>query len=89
VVRQEVESAFAQRAAADRSLRVYEQGVRAIARRNLDVVRETYTLGRSTLLEVIAEQRRYIEIEAAYTDALKQVYDAGVEIERAVGVAAR
>lgn len=89
VARQEVEAAFAQRGAAERSLRLYEEGVRAVAGRNLEVVRETYTLGRSTLLEVIAEQRRYIEIETGYTDALKQVYDAGVEIERAVGTAAR
>ena len=89
VVRQEVASAFVQRAAAERSLRLYGEGVRSIGGRNLEVVRQTYTLGRSTLLEVIAEQRRYIEIEAVYTEALKHVYDAGVEIERAVGTAAR
>jgi outer membrane protein, heavy metal efflux system len=37
------------------------------------------------LLDVIAEQRRYIDIEMGYTDALKQVYDAVVDMERAVG----
>ncbi len=31
---------------------------------------------------MIAEQRRYIEIENGYTDTLKQVYDAMVEIDR-------
>jgi len=35
------------------------------------------------------EQRRYIEVENGYTDALKQVYDAAVGIERAVGTGAR
>ena len=89
VARQEVESAFVQHAAAERALRLYEEGVRTVAGRNLDVVRQTYTLGRSMLLEVIAEQRRYIEIETGYTEALRQVYDAGVEIERAVGATAR
>jgi cobalt-zinc-cadmium efflux system outer membrane protein len=88
VARQEVEAAFAQRAAAARSLRLYEDGVRAVARRNLDVVRQTYTLGRTTLLEVVAEQRRYLDIEVGYTEVLKQVYDTGVEIERTVGPAA-
>jgi hypothetical protein len=34
---------------------------------------------------VIAEQRRYIDIELGYTDSLKLVYDAHVEIMRAVG----
>ena len=56
-----------------------------MARQNLEVVRQTYTLGRATLLDVIAEQRRYIDIEMGYTDILKQVYDAVVDMERAVG----
>jgi cobalt-zinc-cadmium efflux system outer membrane protein len=59
--------------------------VREPARENLDVVRQTYTLGRATLMDVIAEQRRYIDIETGYTEALKQAYDAAVDIERAVG----
>jgi len=52
-------------------------------------VRRSYELGRIPLLDVIAEQRRYIEVETGYTDALKQAYDAAVEIERAIGAAAR
>jgi cobalt-zinc-cadmium efflux system outer membrane protein len=84
MARQEIEAAFAQHDAARRSLELYERGVREVARRNLDVVRQAYQLGRGTLLDVIAEQRRYIEIENGYTDLLKQVYDAAVEIERAV-----
>ncbi len=88
-VRQEVAAAFAQYEAAQRSVDLYERGVRDVARRNLDVVRQAYRLGRGSLLDVVAEQRRYIEIESGYTDALKQVYDAAVDIERAVGVAGR
>jgi cobalt-zinc-cadmium efflux system outer membrane protein len=84
-VRQEVEAAFAQYAAAARSLAVYERGVRDTARRNLDVVRQTYQLGRTTLLDVIAEQRRFIDVEMGYTESLKQVYDAAVDVDRAVG----
>jgi hypothetical protein len=34
---------------------------------------------------VITEERRYIEIEMGYTESLKQVYDAMVEMERVVG----
>ena len=69
--------------AARRSLGLYKRGVRDVARRNLDVVRQSYGLGRGALLDVIAEQRRYIEIENGYTEVLKHVYDAAVEIERA------
>jgi len=88
-VRQEVEAAFAQYAAAARSLAIYERGVRDTAQRNLDVVRQTYQLGRTTLLDVIAEQRRFIDVEMGYTESLKQVYDAAVDVDRAVGKAKR
>jgi cobalt-zinc-cadmium efflux system outer membrane protein len=84
-IRQEVTAAFTQYDAAQRALDIYTQGVREPARENLDVVRQTYTLGRATLMDVIAEQRRYIDIETGYTEALKQAYDAAVDIERAVG----
>ena len=85
-VRQEVGAAFAQHEAARRSLDIYERGVRDVASRNLAVVRRTYELGRTSLLDVVAEQRRYIDIENGYTDALKQVYDAAVDIQRTIGV---
>jgi cobalt-zinc-cadmium efflux system outer membrane protein len=84
-IRQEVTAAFTQYDAAQRALDIYTQGVREPARENLEVVRQTYTLGRATLMDVIAEQRRYIDIETGYTEALKQAYDAVVDIERAVG----
>ena len=89
MARQEIDAAFAQYDAARRSLALYEPGVREVARRNLDVVRQAYQLGRGSLLDVIAEQRRYIEIENGYTDVLKQVYEAAVEIERAVAGTSR
>jgi cobalt-zinc-cadmium efflux system outer membrane protein len=87
--RQEVASAFAQQAAAQRAVDLYEAGVRDVARRNLDIVRRSYELGRGSLLDVIGEQRRYLEIETAFTTVLKDLYDAYVEIERAVGAPAR
>ncbi len=88
-VRQEVDAAFTQYEAAQRSLEIYARGVREVARQNLDVVRRSYELGRGSLLDVIAEQRRYIDIEMGYTDVLKQVYNAAVDIERAVGTTIR
>ena len=84
-IRQEVTAVFTQYEATQGALDIYTQGVREVARQNLEVVRQTYTLGRATLLDVIAEQRRYIDVETGYTEALKRVYDAAVDIERAVG----
>jgi outer membrane protein, heavy metal efflux system len=88
-IHQEVAAAFTQHDAARRSLEIYAQGVREVARQNLEVMRKAYDLGRTSLLDVITEQRRYIDIEMGYTEALKQVYDAAVSIERAVGTLAR
>jgi cobalt-zinc-cadmium efflux system outer membrane protein len=85
MIRQEVTAAFTQSEAAQRALEIYTQGVREVARQNLEVVRQTYALGRIALLDLIAEQRRYIDIETGYTESLKQAYDAVVDIERAVG----
>jgi cobalt-zinc-cadmium efflux system outer membrane protein len=86
MIRQEVTAAFTAYDAVQRALDIYARSVRDVARRNLGVVRRTYELGRTPLLEVISEQRRYIEVEQGYTEALKQVYDAVVEIERTVGI---
>ena len=88
-VRQEVAAAFTQHEAAERALDIYTRGVLEVARQNLEVIRKTYQLGRATLLEVITEQRRYIDIEMGYTEALQQAYNATVDIERAVGAVPR
>jgi cobalt-zinc-cadmium efflux system outer membrane protein len=64
---------------------VYRSGVRDQAARNLDVVRQTFNYGRIRLLDVIAEQRRYIDIETGYTDVLLDAYAARVALEQAVG----
>ena len=85
-IRQEVQSAYAQYASARRGVDLYERGVRDVARRNYDTIRRAYDLGRGSLLDVIGEQRRYLEIEGGYTDTLKQLYEAAAEIERATGM---
>jgi cobalt-zinc-cadmium efflux system outer membrane protein len=70
---------------AETRVSVYRSGVRDQAAHNLDVVRQTYSYGRTTLLDVIAEQRRYIDIETGYTDILLDAYAARIGLEQAVG----
>ena len=55
---------------------LYAHDILPLARQNVSVVRQTYELGRGTVADVLGEQRRYLDIERAYTDALKQAYDA-------------
>jgi cobalt-zinc-cadmium efflux system outer membrane protein len=84
-LRHEVTQAMVRYEAAQARAGVYRSGVRDQAARNLDVVRQTYGYGRIPLLDVIAEQRRFIDIETAYTDVLLDVYASRVALERAVG----
>jgi cobalt-zinc-cadmium efflux system outer membrane protein len=71
---------------AQRTVSLYEDGIRPLARRNLDTVRETYQLGRATVFDVLAEQRRYLETERSYTEALSDAYASRVSLGRARGV---
>lgn len=82
-VQREVASAYARYQSAARAAEIYRVGVQGQANANLDVVRQTYELGSKTLLDVIAEQRRFIEVQTGYIDALVNTYQARVEIKRA------
>ncbi len=85
MVRQEVAAALAQYEAVDRAKEIYAGQVLDTARRNLGIIRQSYTLGRGSLLDVIAEERRLIELEMGYTDVLRQRWDAAVDVLRAIG----
>ena len=83
--RAEVAAAQARDARAQRAVSLYVDGVRTLARQNLNVVQQTFDLGRATVFDVLAEQRRYLEIEQAYTTALREAWDARVALKRALG----
>ena len=70
---------------ARRAVAVYRDGVLPLARRNLETVRETYELGRATVSDVLTEQRRFLETERGYTEALREAYASRVELDRASG----
>ena len=63
----------------------YTSDTRALSKQNLDVVRQTYELGRLTLFDVLAEQRRYLDVERAYTGALREAHEARQALRRALG----
>lgn len=75
--------------AADERAREAVQGygadARELARRNLSVVRQTYELGRTTIFEVLAEQKRYLDFERGYTETLRAAYEARTALNRALG----
>jgi len=83
-VRREVAAAYARYKAASRAMEIYRVGVEKQSAENLDVVRQTYELGSRTLLDYIAEQRRYIEVKNGYIDAQRETYQARIDILRAM-----
>ena len=84
-LRHEVAQNLIQFNGAQARVALYRSGVRYQAAHNLDIVRQTYSYGRITLLDVIAEQRRYIDIETGYTDILLNAYAARIALQQAVG----
>ena len=83
--RAEVASARARDTQAQRAVSLYAGGVRTLARQNLDVVRQTFDLGRATVFDVLTEQRRYLDVEQAYTTALREAWEARAALQRALG----
>jgi cobalt-zinc-cadmium efflux system outer membrane protein len=83
-VRREVASAYALYNSAARAAEIFRVGVKDQANANLDVVRQTYELGSKTLIDYLGEQRRFIDLQNGYIDALLDTYKARVEVERSI-----
>jgi outer membrane protein TolC len=72
----ETAAALARDQRAQAALQIYRAGLTELARKNLSVVQQSYELGRSTLLDVLGELRRYLDVERAYSEAMRQAYEA-------------
>jgi outer membrane protein TolC len=81
----EIAAAVARDQRAADAIAVYTGGARDLARQNLDVVGQTYQLGRATVFDVMAEQRRYLDFERSYSNALREAYAARAALRRALG----
>jgi cobalt-zinc-cadmium efflux system outer membrane protein len=81
----ELASARARDERAREAVRLYGGGAQALARQNLSVVGQSYELGRVTVFEVLAERRRFLDVERAYTETLRAAYDARTALNRALG----
>jgi outer membrane protein TolC len=86
VARTGLAAAVARWSAARQAVAIYTGGLRDLGARTLTVVQETYRLGRGSLGEVLAERRRLVEIDASYTELLRDLYEADVDVRYALGV---
>ncbi|HEY5617640.1 MAG TPA: TolC family protein [Vicinamibacterales bacterium] len=83
--RAEIDASVAREREARRAVEIYATTVRELARQNVDVILEGYDLGRFPLSDVLMEQRRYLDVETAYTEVLSRAYDARTAVARAFG----
>lgn len=83
--RAEIDAALARERETRRAVELYAATIRTLARQNVEVMLEAYDLGRFPLSDVLAEQRRYLDVEAGYTTVLMRAYDARTAVARAFG----
>ncbi|MBI3470493.1 MAG: TolC family protein [Candidatus Solibacter usitatus] len=81
----EVMAAWDRYMAARRALDVYDRGVVEQSEKNLNVIRQAYSLGQLRILDVLNEQRRLVETYLAVIDARAEGARALAELVRAVG----
>jgi cobalt-zinc-cadmium efflux system outer membrane protein len=81
----EVAAAFERWSAAQRSRDLMSNQVLGPSQANLLVIREAWQLGQLRLLDVLNEQRRFVETELAVLDARFETARAFVELERTTG----
>lgn len=84
-IRAEITGAYARYLAARRAATVFQQMVIGPSEESVSVLRASYAAGEVQLFDVVAEQRRLIDTQKAYTEAIRQEALARVALERAIG----
>jgi cobalt-zinc-cadmium efflux system outer membrane protein len=87
IIKNELASAYAQYGATEKALSTLELGVITRAQANVETMRAAYQLGQFSITELLAEQRRLLDSQRDYTEALVQRYRALVQIQIALGIA--
>ena len=85
-VRSDVAGAYARYQAARAALAIYEQGVLARSLENIKSIRGAYEVGAFRVTELLVEQRRYIDSQRDFIEALAERYRALADLQSAIGL---
>jgi len=85
VVRSEVASAYARADAVQRALLTFDQGVIARSNDNIRAIRAAYQIGEFKITDLLAEQRRLLDSQREFTEALAERYRALADLRTAIG----
>lgn len=86
VVRAEVTAAYRRYEAAQSSVQTYERGVIERSEQNVQTMRAAYQVGAFRVTELLAEQRRLVDMQREMTEALAERYRALAELRAALGI---
>jgi len=85
VVRSEVASAYARVEAVQKSLTMFDQGVISRSNDNIRAIRAAYQLGEFKITDLLTEQRRLLDSQKEFTEALAERYRALADLRTAIG----
>ncbi len=86
-IKREVALAYNRYRAAAEALVLYATQIVPRSEENLRGVRAAHSLGEFSIFEVVNEQRRLLESQTGYNEALRDYYGALAELESALGIA--
>lgn len=85
LVRAEVESAFARYEAARTAVATFSQGVIPRSSENIRTIRAAYQIGAFSITDLLVEQRRLVDAQREFTEALAEQYRALADLQAAIG----
>lgn len=85
IVRSEVESAYTRIEAARRAITTFEQGVIPRSNENIKTIRAAYEIGAFRVTDLLVEQRRLVDAQREFTEALTEQYRALADLQAAIG----
>ena len=84
-IEREVRAAAIRYDASKRTIAIFNDTLIAQSQSNLNTVRAAYEIGELKVFDLLSEQRRLIEIQRSYVDALKEVSLSRFDLETVVG----
>ncbi|MBK6795431.1 MAG: TolC family protein [Acidobacteria bacterium] len=85
MIRREISAALTKYETAGRIIKTYDEGLLAASRDTLRVMRASYELGHTRISEVLDAQRRLLELQMTYIEAVRDLYTAASELKTATG----
>jgi len=84
IIRREVLTAFEKTDGARRVLRTFDNQLIESQEKNLQIVQSSFELGHARLTDLLAEQRRLVELRMELINARRELLTADIELARAV-----